>query len=367
MNSTDPTSSYTPSISQQILWYYYGEPKGFENRDFRSGEPFYAAMLALSKWRPPAAIRGISSGSGYRIRYNTPRFGVWDALTPIEIYGDSLIGDEFAIGTGNLNFQPAGYSGHIQTFAILLKSDKPYNQIECYHPFWKSNQGEDAWSTDRSSPFQQMYRYDESSVVMLFDIPDKDPWPLNKDNRFWKDRDQHANDLLKVAACRVSRSFDEVVFDGQWVFVRQGDVYVAMASLNGKYEIDEAKSSLLRDFYSIKIRQARSALFFRVERRKTDADFNDFKSRMKSSPLPVFDASVGSVLVHEMTGDVTEVRCRIEKLATEADWWSAVPLILRNGHDIKPDDSFVIDSTVLSIRDGVLRVRSDKGDLDLKN
>jgi hypothetical protein len=367
VNATDLRRNYIPSISQQILWYYYGEPRGLQMRDFRGGEPFYASMLALSKWRPPAAVAGISPGAGYRIRYNTPQFGIWDADTPVEIYGDSFINDDFAMGSGNLLFQPSGYSGHIQTFSILMKSDLPNNQIECYHPFWKSNLGEDAWSTDRSSPFQQMYRYDESSLVMLFDIPDKDPWPQSKDNRFWSDRDQHADELLKVAVCRVSRSFDEVIFDGKWVFIRQGDVYTAMAILDGKYAVDEAPPALLKEFYSIKVRQAKNAIFFHVAQRLSGLDFRIFQQRMKASSLPVFDASEGTVVVHEMNGAVTKITSRIEKLPGGSDWWSALPLVVRNGRQIKPDDSFVIDSPVLSVRDGVLRARSDQGVFELRN
>jgi hypothetical protein len=367
VNASDPGRNYIPSVTQQMLWYYYGEPRGLQEHDFRGGEPFYASMLALSNWRPPPVIAGITPGTGYRIRYNTPRFGIWDADTPVEIYGDSLIQKDFAIGTGNLLFQPAGYSGHIQTFSILLKSDKPYNQIECYHPFWRSNLGEDAWATDRSSPFQQMYRYDDSSVVMLFDIPDKDPWPQSMGNRFWKDRDKQADDLLKVVVCRVSRSFDEVVFDRNWVFVRQGDVFAAMASLHGEYVVDEASPDLLKNFYSIKVREPKTALFFRVDRGGEGLDFRGFQARMKSSALPAYNVAAGEVLLHEKSGDETEVKSRIQKLPGEGGWWSALPRVLRNGGEIMLDDYFVIDSPVLSVRDGVLRAESDKGVFELKN
>ena len=32
-----------------------------------------------------------------------------------------------------------------------LESDQPQNQIQCYHPYWNSDKGEDAWGADRSS------------------------------------------------------------------------------------------------------------------------------------------------------------------------------------------------------------------------
>lgn len=367
VNAGGVDGKYIPSVTQQMLWFYYGEPRELREHDFRGGEPFYSVMLALSAWRPPAAVAAIGLGGGYRIRYNTPRNGLWDAETPVEIFGDSLIQDEFAIGTGNLKFQPAGYSGHIQTFSILLKSDKPYNQIECYHPFWHSSLGEDAWSTDRSSPFQQMYRFDDSSVVMLFDIPEKDPWPQKKENRFWMGRDKQADNLLKLVACRVPRDFDDVVVDGRWVFVRQGDVFAAMASLYGNYVVDDAAPELLRNFFSIKLREHRTALFFRVERGKGTFGFSSFQARMKSAPLPMFDVATGVVNLRERDGVDTEIRIRLAKLPGEGDWWSALPRVIRGGRELAFDDSFVIDSPVLSVRKGVLRAVSDKAVFELRN
>ncbi|MFT3735920.1 MAG: hypothetical protein QM776_12980 [Rhodocyclaceae bacterium] len=357
VNALSAPADYVPAVAQHVLWYYFGEPAGLGLYDLRSGkEPFYVSMLALSNWVPPTTLLSMSTAEDRRVRLNTPRFGIWDEATPVELSGDGFVSDDFALGTGNVVFQPGGYSGHIQTFSVLLKSDKPQNQIECYHPFWHSSQGEDAWSTDRSSPFQQMYRYDDSSVVMLFDIPEKDLWPLPASNRFFQDRNQRASNLFKLATCRIPRDFDQVVKLSRWVFVRHGKVFVAMATLNGSNEYDKASEALLKKFSVMKVRESRTALFIRVERERPDLSFAQFQQSMLGSTLPVLDLRTGSVSLIERDGTQTTVRPVVRKLSGEGDWWAALPEVVRNGVVVSRDESFVIDAGAVSLRSGVLRM-----------
>ncbi|HEY5137944.1 MAG TPA: hypothetical protein VIJ25_01295, partial [Methylococcales bacterium] len=353
-NATDNPQDYTPAITQDLLWYYFGEPANLRSHDFRRNEPFYATLLGLSDWLPPADVLDMSPAKSgdYTIKLITPGFGIWDAETAPEIYGDSYIADDFAVGTGNQLFDPGGYSGHIQTFSILLKSDKPQNQIECYHPFWKSNAGEDAWGGDRSSPFQQMYRYDRSSVVMLFDIPKQDPWTLGDDNHTFAERNLHKDALLQLAECRFPRSFDEIIKERDWVFVRQGKVFVAMATMLGDNEYDHAPIKLTSKFLIVKIREPRTALFFRIERETPKMNFAQFRESVRKL-LPTYDASSSSVALTEQSGVQTTVKFKLQP-DTDGKRWAAIPKVLHNGKPVPHDNSYVIDSPVLSLRNGVL-------------
>lgn len=355
-NATDYPQDYTPAITQDLLWYYFGEPANLSSYDFRRNEPFYATLLGLSSWLPPAGVLGMSpaKSGGYAIKLTTPGFGIWDAETAPEIYGDSYIADDFAVGTGNQLFDPGGYSGHIQTFSILLKSDQPQNQIECYHPYWKSNAGEDAWGGDRSSPFQQMYRYDRSSVVMLFDIPKKDPWILGDDNHTFAERNLHKDALLQLAECRIAKSFDEIVKERDWVFVRQGKVFAAMATMLGDYEYDHAPVKLTSKFLIVKVHEPRTALFFRVECETPEMNFAQFRESVRKQ-LPAYDASASSVELTEQSGVRTQVKFNL-KPDTDGKRWAAIPEVLHNGKSVPQDNSCVIDSPVLTLRNGLLTI-----------
>ena len=356
-NGLDSPQDYVPAITQHLLWYYFGEPSGLGLYDFQGrNEPFYATMFGLSNWQPSVDVLAMSAAKlgDYNIKLNTPSFGIWDAQTTPEIYGDSYIADDFAVGTGNQLFEPGGYSGHIQTFSILLKSNKPQNQIECYQPYWKSNAGEDAWGTDRSSPFQQMYRYDKSSVVMLFDIPKKDPWVVGADSRSLPDRNLHKDALLQLAECRIPKDFDEIIKENNWVFVRQGSVFVAMATMLGNNEYDQASIKLTSKYLVVKVREAKTALFFRVEHETADMNFTQFREQVPQQ-LPLYDASTSSVVLTDQTGVRTQVSFNLH-LHSDGKRWSAIPEVLQNGKLLLPDDSYVVDSPVLKLKNGVLTV-----------
>ena len=357
INAPDSPLTYDPAITQQILWYYYGEPANLVLYDFQSRrDPFYATMLGLSNWRPQGELgkHKPKSPEGYNVKLTTPSFGIWDATTTPEVFGDTYISDSFAIGTGNQFFEPTGYSGDIQTFSILLKSKQPQNQIECYQPYWKSNAGEDAWGRDRSSPFQQMYRYDKSSVVMLFDIPKKDPWVLESSNRFFRDRRDHSDALLQLAQCRIPSSFDEVIKEKSWVFMRQGGVFVAMATMQGDNEYDQASSKLTAKYLVVKVREAKTALFFRVERESPEMNFAQFRERVRQQ-LPLYDAPTSSVTLTEQSGVQTQVKFKLQP-HSDGKRWSAIPEVLKNGKLVLPDSAYVIDSPVLTLKGGVLTV-----------
>lgn len=351
-NALESPQDYAPSIAQHVLWYYFGEPVGLGLYDFQNRkEPYYFAMLALSNWRPPATVSEmqLSARLPYALQVKTPEFGVWDAPTSTEIYGDSYIADDFAIGTGNLLFDPFGYSGHIQLFSVLLKSTKALNQIECTHPYWNSNDGEDAWGTDRSSPFQQMYRYDNSSVVMVFDIPQADPWQQPGNNYFVK-RDRQKDNLYQVAQCRIPKNLDEVLTEPNWVFVREGNSFAAIGTLKGTNSYGTNNYRLGQKYTVMKVREAKTALFVRVDSARADLDFAQFQAAVKKD-LPVYDATRSRLTVKETSGAVTTMEF---KLTQTAKRWAALPTLTRNGKLLAWDTPGVITSTGIQLKDGVL-------------
>jgi hypothetical protein len=80
LNATDSPQDYVPSVTQHLLWYYFGEPAGLGLYDFQGKkEPFYISMLALSDWQPPDIMQTMSAAQSgdYVIKVNTPSFGIW--------------------------------------------------------------------------------------------------------------------------------------------------------------------------------------------------------------------------------------------------------------------------------------------------
>jgi hypothetical protein len=363
-NATDTPKDYQPAISQLALWYYFGEPSALTMYDFRVGGAFFTSMLGMSDWLPPAAVLGMQTSANpkdmHTVKVVTPRFTIWGNPAVPEIYGDSLITDDFSIGTGNLMFDPYDYSGHIQTFSILLKSDKPHNEIECYQPYWHSSAGEDAWGTDRSSPFQQMMRYDDSSVVMLFDIPKTDPWKAEPGNRFWPDRSNHQDALLQLVTCRFARDFDEIVEEPNWVFVRQGNVFVAMETLKGKNEYDDASPQLERHFKVVKVRESKTALFFRVDNQRPDFSFAQFRLTVRNN-LPVYDPATSSITVVEKNGTKTQLFFELTKPA-KGNFWGALPRVIKDGKPLSYDASYALRAPNLTLRNGTLHIGTTSGD-----
>jgi hypothetical protein len=255
-----------------------------------------------------------------------------------------------------LLFDPFGYSGHIQTFAALLKSSKALNQIECTHPYWNSNDGEDAWGTDRSSPFQQMYRYDNSSVVMLFDIPPTDPWQQPGNNWFAK-RDMRKNNLYQQAQCRVPKSFDEVITEPNWIFVREGNSFAAIGTLKGTNTYGVASAALLQKFVIMKVRAPKTALYVRVDSARADLNFSQFRTAAKAS-VPGYDSEASRATVVEADGTTTTVTF---KLAQAGKRWAALPVISRNGKVQVWENSGVITSKPVELKNGVLTIRGANG------
>jgi hypothetical protein len=350
-NAPGKLGTYVPSIAQQILWYYYGEPE-MSDYDLQSRkEPFYITMLAQSKWQPPGAALTMGSATG-ALRTVTPAFADWGKATPASIYGDSFITPDFAIGTGNGVFDPSWYNDHTQTFAILLRSKDAKNAIECYHPYWGSNSGEDGWGSDRWSPFQQTLRYDDSSVVMLFDIPQRDPWVYDQTNRFFMTRNNHAEGLLQMFQCRIPRSFDQVMAEPNWVFARHGDVFVAIATLQGSNEFDGAPARITADYHVMKVREPRSALFFRVEKARADMDFARFRQQVRSQ-VPSYDKATSAVSVTAADGTPMRMAFQLRQ-QSNSKYWDSLPAVTKGGERMTFDVDTPVDAAGIRLRSGVL-------------
>jgi hypothetical protein len=154
-----------------------------------------------------------------------------------KVYRDRL----FAIGTGNFRWVPGGdYADQdAVSFNIVWSSADRFRYLECNQPYWTSD-GEtpdrhpDSWEKGSISPFQQTAHH-ENTAIVLYNIPEKDPWPGAPSPSKWAWRDGHAEKLLARGQFRYPKSVDETVEKGGWIFLREGQVYIAAKPLRDYY------------------------------------------------------------------------------------------------------------------------------------
>ena len=169
------------------------------------------------------------------------------------------------------------------------------NYIECYHPFWYSDgdvpdRTPDTWYRGSISPFQQTAHH-KNTVIMLFDIPDKDPWPNKPAPEKWAWRDGHADNLLKRAMLRYPKSIDEKVEENGWIFLREGKTYIGIKPLKSYYTQTDLKATGTIDdlggFNVIKSDHAKTGFIFEVGTKEDFGGFNTFRSKLQNNKLSV--------------------------------------------------------------------------------
>ena len=172
------------------------------------------------------------------------------------------------------------------TFRILIRNLQPVGAIECYQPYWHGDDGEDAWGTDRSSPFQQSWRSGPRGVL-VYDIPVSDPIRLPASDPHSAGRVKTANHLNQVAECRIPAASTEMEVLPQGVFARYGPVFVALRSL-AQVPIEVNRHPLapnLAGFMTIKIRAARSAIYYRVEPAAAGSTLRQFEQSVLTDDI----------------------------------------------------------------------------------
>jgi hypothetical protein len=342
------------SIAQQVLWLYFGEPHlGLTDLINKSHEPFMIDMLALSNWRPPA-IAWSMPADNYHIRTAVPDITKFDDPTTATAFGDTWIGPNYALATGNMLFDPYAYNDNHQTFALVFRSQAQRNTIECRQPFWTSNKGEDIWDPDGElwSPFLQDWRLDDHRAVLLAAIPQHDPWPVaDEKDRWWIERNQHKDALLQMVECRIPRSVEKTAVEGNWAFFREGNVNIAIATLNGTFEqATENLPATVGPFYTVlKVRQPKTALYIMVDDK--EESFAAFAARAKAS-APTYNPDQSSVT----SGSTVVSFTTPAPDPARPKYWTALPHVTIDGREVPYHDSPVIQTPFLTLADGVLRV-----------
>ena len=139
-----------------------------------------SVYAALSSWRPPAAIESLARGQ--TVPYELTASAAADSATG-ESAGlgnrrrrsacaTSTATSSTPWGAGFFQYYPDEFYVDYTAFRLIYKSPDRFNFIECYHPYWRSN---DRTWRGINSPFMQWAQH-KGTAIALFNIPTADPW-----------------------------------------------------------------------------------------------------------------------------------------------------------------------------------------------
>jgi hypothetical protein len=375
-----PAQVGAPCVSptQHVLWMYFGEPE-IGSRDLDSGcEPTYVAMLADSDWVPPAVIASFPDPDGAPASHSVgvPDFSLWDRPPRRSLQGRVYRSRSFAIGAGNTVFYPDG--GEIADSTFVLAWRRPgaeFNYVECFHPYWTSNAGVNAWSTirvppnfypnatSRSSPFQQSF-FDRGRGVLLFSIPEKDPWPGSREPRFFAARDKQKDALFARQNCHFPKAVDEWRQDGSWVFIRAGETYLGIEAVGLTPKLNEvADDPTVLGFVKMTTDARHAALFFVAEESSRHASFAAFQAYARKIPRR-HDAVQDEFSFAGEDGVMNKVAFRLEP-EPGTNRVRSLPTVTRNGGPERIDVEPVIQGPSYQVGQGRVHLRTRHGTLDV--
>ncbi len=364
-----PHQRFAPDKINQIIpltWLLWGQNE--VNRANILGSGRKMAYFAMSDWRVPEPLNRIAHGAEvpYEIQGMVGPFGRWNVSDWIRepqkrlryVWRD----EAFAIGAIAADyFQPSGFNDQFHSFDIAWKSDNAYRSLEVMHPYWLSNGGEDHWQPTHS-PFQQAGAYHNTAIVM-YNIPDKDPWPDRGRDSWRANRDKHFDGLIKLGQTRFPTTVDEVVTTDDAYFFREGDVYVTIRVLKPGHTLeliqDQNPAAYPIVWNVIKSRHAQTGFVFEVGTADEHGSFEQFQQSVKVNSLNVdweslevhYTNSHGDKLRFRYDTDITEIP---ETWNQHCIWFA--PELWINGQKRDTSNWPVADSPVASLRDGVLRV-----------
>jgi len=240
--------SYWVGRDKRLWWYYFGPELDLTVSDFRTTKSSAFWMIyMLSNWLPKNIYsNGIKPLDDEITTNEIPAFSEWGEDKGFVIQSQKYIGQNYAIGSSNIRYQPYWYSGEIVEFGLVLDSDYIFNQIDCTQPYWFSNYTTETENEfkmrwyDRSSPFMQTHIVDKNNMLFVANIPLEDPF-TEYETQFTKTRNSHKDQLTQLVRCRIPKGFD-VINKGEHVIqVQEGKTYIQIESLSQpfRYESDD--------------------------------------------------------------------------------------------------------------------------------
>ncbi len=370
------TSGSVPGHSMPwIHWFYWADAQNWTPSSKIGGDGNFVGYAALSSWRPAAAIESLARGETvpYELMASAPSFGhfgtspgFWGTGTPGTcvryVYRDKL----YAMGSGFFQYYPDEFYVDYTAFRLIYKSSDRFNFIECYDPYWNSN--ERTWR-GLNSPFMQMAQH-KGTAIALFNNPTADPWiGRGRPNDWQAKRNNHFNNLIQEALVRYPKSIDQKTEANGWIFLREGEVYIAIRPLKA-YTIDANYSQAGGDFNVVRSAFAKTGFVFDIATNEEFATFEAFQTAVNQNTLMV-DWDQLSVTYTNLKGDTLTATWN----PPEYDMPKGARVLVRpdvtvNGTVVPIDNDFinakaVMKSPSVELVNRVLRLQTPAGRLQV--
>ena len=251
-------------------------------------------------------------------------------------------------------------AAYYTAFRLLYQSPDRFNFIECYHPYWRSD--DRTWQ-GLNSPFMQWAQH-KGTAIALFNIPTADPWK-GRSRADWRPfRDGHYDNPIQEALVRYPKSIDQKTEASGWIFLREGDVYIAIRPLK-EYAID-ANYKPAGEFNVVRSAFAQTGFVFDLATKEEFATFEAFQTAVNQNP-PTVDWEQLSVAYKSVKGDTLTASWN----PPEYDVPKGERVLVRtditvNGAAVPIDSDFisgraVMKSPSVELIDRVLRLRTPEG------
>lgn len=342
------------AIHHTISWLLWGQNVVYPADFTASGEPPFALFFALTTWRVPEPINRIASGAGspYELRSVLSAFNEWGNTNQRETWRYLYRDPQFAIGAPVAQrFNPRSFFIDYDMFSIAWASDHRHRVLEAMHPYWHSNKGLD----DRGglhTPFQQVAAHRNTAIV-LFDIPQADPWAKEGDEKYWvNQRSDRISDLFKVGIVRFPSTVQDLTIEGDRIAFRDGEVFLSVHVLRPGPEVDR---DAVEDFIVVRSRHARTGFVIEVGTPESHGSFDAFREAV-SSRSPSVDWEQLDVTYQNTTGDTLRLLYDQDLSRDDKGWTVLAPQVWVNGEARDLDTWPILASPVVTLQDGVLRV-----------
>ena len=209
----------------------------------------------------------------------------------------------------------------------------------------------------------------KGTAIALFNIPVADPW-VGRSRADWRPlRDGHYDNLIQEALVRYPKSIDQKTETDGWIFLREGDVYIAIRSLKD-YTIDTNYVPAGDEFDVVRSAFARTGFIFDIATKEEFATFEAFQIAVNQNP-PIVDWERLSVTYENVKGDTLTATWNPPKYdVPEGERVPVRPDIKVNGGVVPIDSDFlngkaVMKSPSVELVDRVLRLKTPAGQLEV--
>lgn len=305
--------AFPDTNTQWVSWMLFGGgnvPDG----PFASGrEPLKAPIgfHALGRWAPHPVIRNIAAqrvSMPYSLKQSRSGWGYIEP-TMLNAYGrkasatpsaPALAEARYQMRSAYFNWDYAIGSGYFKTdpeepltrtllpFGVWWRSKNDNNFMLVAHPFWFAEMhgdegepplGDNDWLG--LSPFCRAVHH-ENAAVLLYDLPDKDPYLNLPEHGGAKGRIKRSGNIIKSVFVHLPETVHERVRNDTGFFVREGDVYISIRPLTQEARWTESGHE---GFVRIQVTGSMTGVAIEVGDRAEYGTFQKFQSRIAETKL----------------------------------------------------------------------------------